>query len=62
MGCVALFGPVEDRNGDLDRVSVAIDGDAVEGVMLNPTLDARAACLHAAAGSSRWPRHGASLR
>jgi poly(3-hydroxybutyrate) depolymerase len=39
MGCVALFGPVEDRNGDLDRVSVAIDGDAVEEIMLNPARD-----------------------
>ena len=33
--CVALFGSVEDQNGNLDRVLVAIDGDAVEGVMLN---------------------------
>jgi poly(hydroxyalkanoate) depolymerase family esterase len=39
MGCVALFGPVEDQNGNLDKVLVTIDGSTVEGVMLNPAHD-----------------------
>jgi hypothetical protein len=37
--CVTLFGSVEDQNGDLDRVSVAIDGSAIEGVILNAARD-----------------------
>jgi poly(3-hydroxybutyrate) depolymerase len=39
MGCVTLFGPVEDQNGDLDKVVVAIDGSAIDGVMLNAARD-----------------------
>jgi hypothetical protein len=37
--CVALFGSVKDQNGNLDRVLVAIDGNAVEGVVLNAARD-----------------------
>jgi hypothetical protein len=39
ISCVTLFGSVEDQNGDLDRVSVAIDGSAIEGVILNAARD-----------------------
>jgi poly(3-hydroxybutyrate) depolymerase len=40
LGCVALFGAVQDQNGDLDGVVVEIDGSAVDGVVVNPPGDA----------------------
>lgn len=39
MGCVALFGSVEDPNGDVESVTIEIDGSAVSGVVLNGTGD-----------------------
>jgi poly(3-hydroxybutyrate) depolymerase len=39
-GCVALFGSVEDRNGNLDAISVAIDGSPVGGVVLHAERNA----------------------
>jgi hypothetical protein len=38
-GCLTMFGPVRDDNGDLDRVTVAIDGGPARDALLNAARD-----------------------